>query len=136
MRAASYRSIVWSRRCGHAIRRLTRAARTARTYVSRLRSALGDGYVVTREPGYLIDLTGANFDKASFEELVAGARRSDPTASVECYDEALGQWRGQAFAEFADEWWARPDAARLEELRLVALEERVETFLALDRHAQ
>ena len=45
-------------------------------------------------------------------------------------------WRGRAFGEFADEWWARPEASRLEELRLVAIEERIDALLALDRHAE
>ena len=112
------------------------AARTTRTYVSRLRTALGDGFVVTREPGYLIDVTGAEFDRDSFDELVVQARRLEPAASVERYDEALGRWQGQAFAEFAEEWWARPEATRLEELRLVAAEERIDALLALDRHVE
>src|SRR4051812_33389975 len=53
------------------------ALRTTRTYVSRLRAALGDGYVVTREPGYLIELGDATFDKSSFQQLIAEARRVD-----------------------------------------------------------
>src|SRR3954471_9286017 len=81
------------------------ASRTARTYVSRLRAALGDGFVVTREPGYLIDVRAARFDRASFEDLVAEARRTPPAVAVAAYDSALAQWRGPAFAEFADEWW-------------------------------
>src|SRR4051794_14487777 len=112
------------------------ALRTTRSYVSRLRAALGDGYIVTREPGYMIEPGEATFDKSSFQELVAEARGAAPTEALRCYDDALGLWRGAAFAEFADEWWARPDAAFLEELRLVAMEERIDTLLALDRHSE
>ena len=76
------------------------------------------------------------FDKDTFEALVSQARGGDPTAAIECYDDALAQWRGPAFGEFADEWWARPEATRLEELRLVAMGERIDAVLALDRHAE
>jgi DNA-binding SARP family transcriptional activator/WD40 repeat protein len=109
------------------------ALRTTRTYVSRLRAALGDGYVLTREPGYLLDLDGAEVDKCVFEELVERARRAAPSDAISLYDEALGRWHGPAFAEFAEEWWARPEAVRLDELRLIASEERVDAMLALGR---
>jgi DNA-binding SARP family transcriptional activator/WD40 repeat protein len=116
-----------------------RGVRTTRTYVSRLRRSLGDGFVITQEPGYLLDVRGARFDKATFENLVTEARAAAPAApavAVERYDEALAQWRGPAFAEFAHEWWAQPEAAGLEELRLVVVEERLDVLLALDRHAE
>ena len=66
------------RRYGRGTARRTARRATTRTYVSRLRGALGDGFVVTREPGYLIDVAGATFDKGSFEELVTQARRAEP----------------------------------------------------------
>ena len=65
------------------------ALRTTRSYVSRLRAALGDGYVVTRSTGYLIDLGDAAFDKAMFQQLVAEARRTEPTEALGRYDEGL-----------------------------------------------
>jgi DNA-binding SARP family transcriptional activator/WD40 repeat protein len=111
------------------------ALRTTRTYVSRLRRVIGDR-VLTREPGYLIDVAGADVDMVRFEELLTAARAMSGDAAVAGYDEALQVWRGRAFGEFADEWWARPEASRLEELRLVALEERVDVLLAIDRHAE
>ncbi len=112
------------------------AWRTTRTYVSRLRRVLGDGHVVTREPGYLIDVADADVDMVRFEVLVTAARAAHAGEALTRYDEALRVWRGRAFGEFADEWWARPEAARLEELRLVALEERIDVLLSLDRHAE
>lgn len=111
-------------------------ARTVRTYLSRLRAVLGAGFVITREPGYLIDLAGAEFDQRRFEDLVAQARRADPGVAADLYDEALGSWRGRPYAEFSEEWWARPEVLRLDELRLVAIEERIELLVGLGRHAE
>ena len=50
--------------------------------------------------------------------------------------EALALWGGDAYAEFADEDWARPEAQRLEELRIVAHERLVESELACGRAAE
>ena len=49
--------------------------------------------------------------------------------------EALALWRGAAYAEVADESWARAEAGRLAGLRLSATEDRIEAELALGRHA-
>jgi WD40 repeat protein/ABC-type cobalamin/Fe3+-siderophores transport system ATPase subunit len=80
------------------------------------------------------------FDAARFERLVAdGQRRAaahDLVAALTAFDEALGLWRGPAWAEFADEDFARADAVRLEELRALAIEERAESLLAAGRHAE
>ena len=95
MPAASCPSIVWSRRSGRATRRPEAALRTTRTYVSRLRRVIGDGHVVTREPGYLIDVAGADVDMVTFEELLTAARgMSGDARSGTGYDEALRVWRG------------------------------------------
>ena len=50
--------------------------------------------------------------------------------------EALSLWRGQPLAEFADEPWAQSEIGRLEELRLEALQQRIETDLALGASAE
>src|SRR6266540_2872146 len=50
--------------------------------------------------------------------------------------EALGLWRGQALADLAEARFAQPEAARLEELRLTAFEDRIEADLSLGRHAE
>src|ERR671933_736040 len=76
------------------------------------------------------------------DELWRGAPPPGAAQSLDAYlsrlrralREALGTWRGAAYAEVADETWARPEAERLEELRLCAIEERVEAELALGRH--
>jgi len=64
--------------------------------------------------------------------LIVGGQ---PRAAHTLLTEALGLWRGPALAEFAAEPFAGADTVRLEELRAVAVEERVATDLALGRHA-
>ena len=63
--------------------------RTIRTYVSRLRTSLGDGYVRTTAVGYEIDLNGALVDAARFGELLETARQSRPLKALALLDEAL-----------------------------------------------
>ena len=119
------------------------AATTLRTYVARMRRVVdGNGSgatVVTQAPGYLLRLAGEAFDVACFERLVAdaGSRlgRGDAAGASSVLHEALSLWRGEAYAEFADEEWARSEAQRLEELRIVAHERLVEAELACGRAA-
>lgn len=112
------------------------ARRTVMSYVSRLRSVIGADHVVAREPGYVLVLDDVSYDSAEFELLLAEARAAEGEAAVDSYGRAIGLWSGRAFGDDADEWWLRPVAARLEELRLVALEERAEVQLSLGRHAE
>ncbi len=112
------------------------ARRTAMSYVSRLRSSIGGEHVVTRSTGYELVLDGASYDAVDFEAALGRARASDPVEALVAYDEALALWSGRAFGDDADEWWLRPVAARLEELRLVALEERAEHLLDAGRAAE
>jgi DNA-binding SARP family transcriptional activator/WD40 repeat protein/tRNA A-37 threonylcarbamoyl transferase component Bud32 len=107
------------------------ARRTVMTYVSRLRLALGDGHVVTQDRGYRLATTDEDaIDATRFERLVERARTVPPTQAVTLLDAALALWRGRAYGEFADEWWALPHATRLEELRIVAAEQRAEALVA------
>ena len=75
--------------------------------------------VVTQAPGYMLQLQADAFDVACFERLVADAGtalgRGDATGASATLRDALALWRGEAYAEFADEEWARPEAQRLEE---------------------
>ncbi len=116
------------------------ALASLRTYVYRLRSCLGDDHarLVTRPPGYVLDVADEQIDARRFEQLLAQARddRSDPHERLNRVDEALALWRGPAFAEFADEEFARAEALRLEEARRLAVEERFELLLSLGRHAE
>jgi DNA-binding SARP family transcriptional activator len=100
------------------------AAKALQVYVSQLRKALGADRVVTRPPGYALRLEDGELDVDRFEQLVGEER----------YADALALWRGPALAEFAAEPFARDAAARLENERLGALEERIDADLALGRH--
>ena len=123
------------------------AAKSLQVHVSRLRRALegdrGNGaasVVVTRGGGYLVRVGPGQLDLESFEQLLdegSGALADgDPKGAVELLRDALGLWRGPPLAEFAYESFAQREIARLEELRLTAVEQRIEAELALGRHAQ
>jgi DNA-binding SARP family transcriptional activator/WD40 repeat protein len=120
------------------------AATTLRSYVARLRRVVelpGSGSrVVTRPPGYMLELGDEAFDVARFEAAVAMGRaclaRGDAAEASQVLREGLGLWRGGAYAEFADEDWARPEAQRLGELRLVAYELVADAELACGRAAE
>lgn len=108
--------------------------------MSRLRAKVGlNGALVTRPPGYLLQVDAGQLDAARFVDLVHEARTlttEQPSAAVTHLDEALSLWRGPAYGEFAHEAFAIPEAARLEELRLFALEDRIDARLALGHHAE
>ncbi len=106
-----------------------RARRTLMTYVSRLRLAIGVELVETIGPGYRLAAPTGAVDAARFTELLDSASRSSPTHQLALLGEALALWRGPAFGELASEWWARPAASRLDELRLIAREDRAAALL-------
>ncbi|MEE1930494.1 BTAD domain-containing putative transcriptional regulator [Streptomyces sp. TRM 70351] len=116
-------------------------ANTLQTKVSQLRRALeraetgARALVAHRPPGYA--LVTAEVDAARFRDLAARARAAaDPRAASALFAEALGLWRGPAYADFADEEFARAAAVRLDEERLTAVEEHAETRLDLGEHRQ
>jgi class 3 adenylate cyclase len=116
------------------------AAKVVQGYVSRLRKALGRECLETTANGYLLRSEPASLDVRRFEglvgrgrALVADGRREE---AVVVLDEALGIWRGPALVDFRDEAFAQNEIGRLEELRLVAVELRLEGVLALDRSAE
>jgi DNA-binding SARP family transcriptional activator/tRNA A-37 threonylcarbamoyl transferase component Bud32/WD40 repeat protein len=106
-----------------------RARRTLMTYVSRLRLAIGVELVETIGAGYRLAVPTGSVDAVRFAELLDSASRSSPTHQLALLGEALALWRGPAFGELASEWWARPAASRLDELRLVAREDRAAALL-------
>jgi len=111
------------------------AANALQAAVSRLRRALPQGRLVTRPPGYLFRAVPDEVDLSRFERLLAQGRQAlADGAAAEAADtlaEALTLWRGPALADFRYEPFAQAEIARLEELRLVCVEERVEADLAL-----
>ena len=120
------------------------AATTMRSYIARVRRVVeGNGSevgVVTRAPGYLLSVPDELFDVARFERGLTDGRsllsRGDAAGAAALLPDVLALWRGEAYAEFADEDWAQPEAQRLAELRLVAHEVLFEAELACGRAAE
>jgi DNA-binding SARP family transcriptional activator len=114
------------------------APKMVQIYVSQLRKVLPEGVLCTRAPGYAIELAPEAVDATRFGALRAEGRAAlaggDPQAASERLREALALWRGPALAEFSEPF-AGVEAAHLEELRLVCLEERIEADIACGRHA-
>lgn len=116
------------------------AGNVVQGYVSQLRKELGRETIETREPGYLLRIEHGSLDLHRFERLVSdGAEllergRAEDAAML--LRESLALWRGPALADVADEGVLRHAAARLDELRLVALERRMEADLACGRHTE
>jgi YVTN family beta-propeller protein len=111
------------------------ATKIVQLYVSQLRKAIGAERLLTRPGGYLLELGPGELDAARFERLVEEARLAEPAAAAGLLREALGLWNGRAFADLDDAPLVREEAARLEELRVSVLEERIEADLALGRQA-
>jgi DNA-binding SARP family transcriptional activator/pimeloyl-ACP methyl ester carboxylesterase len=119
---------------------------TLQTYVSHLRRSLEPDrtprqqgrIVVTREPGYLFAVDPDRIDAARFERLLGEARlvlRTAPDKAAAVLRAALSLWRGEPLADFTFEPFAQSEIARLTELRLTALEDRIDAELALGGHA-
>jgi DNA-binding SARP family transcriptional activator len=113
------------------------AGKALQTHVSRLRKALGDtgSAIETRPGGYRLAPGTLDLDVTRAEDLLARAGAAGPEGAVVLLAEAAGLWRGPSLGELAGESFAVGEAARLEELRAVIAEERVEAELALGRHA-
>jgi DNA-binding SARP family transcriptional activator len=105
------------------------AAKVVQGYVSRLRRGLSAETILTRGSGYVLRTEA--IDALEFEHLVARAREADPRRASAMLGEALDLWRGRAFADVEYEPWAVAEIARLEECRIVAVEERVDVDLEL-----
>lgn len=115
------------------------AAKVVQNLVSQLRRLGADGTLQTRGHGYELLVPDEALDAARFERRLAEGRDAlaggDPATAASLLGDALAMWRGPALAGFADTPWARAEAARLEDRRLVALERRIDADLALGRHA-
>src|SRR6478672_5160789 len=118
-----------------------RAPPTAQTalhgHISALRKRLGAERIERHAPGYLLRLASEDeLDVRRFERLTADAYAENPTLRAEKLREALALFRGEPLADFPDDWFARSESQRLVELRLAALEERIEADLELGRHTE
>jgi hypothetical protein len=111
---------------------------TLRNYIKHLRHTLGSDRLVTARPGYLIRLGEQELDVTRFEGLVRQAdiaRYDDRWLDVRtALSQALDLWRGSPLADIRSERLRREHGPRLEQLRLQALEVRVEADLYLGRH--
>jgi predicted ATPase/DNA-binding SARP family transcriptional activator len=116
----------------------TNPGHAIQVFVSRLRKQLGAGVIRTRAPGYSAAIARETVDLHRFADAVERSRRAldsgDARAGLVFADEALGLWRGQPLADFAYESFALPHGSRLDELRLLALEQRAEARIALEPH--
>ncbi len=116
-------------------------------YISHLRKLLEPRHsrinlyqvLVSQPPGYLLHVESGQLDLNRFERLVEGGRlamaRKDPVAAAGSLRSALALWRGPALADVSREPFAVAEVARLTEMRLQALEERIDADLALGHHA-
>jgi DNA-binding SARP family transcriptional activator len=101
--------------------------------ISRLRRELGAEVLETKAPGYVLRVGPEQVDARRFETQLHDARRVEPLERRELLERALSLWRGPALAEFTFEQFAQAEIRRLEELRLVAFEERIDADLELGR---
>jgi predicted ATPase/DNA-binding SARP family transcriptional activator len=107
-------------------------------YVSGLRKALPAGVqIVTRGGGYALEMPSDALDATRFERLLEEGRAAlaagDAAAAVSMLGAALALWRGEAYADLADDGFARPEAVRLGELRAAAEIARLDALLEMDR---
>jgi DNA-binding SARP family transcriptional activator len=108
--------------------------------ISELRKVLGTATIETRAPGYVIRLAPEQLDLKRFEhradEAARKLERGDVGAAAALYADALDLWRGSPLADLANETFAQISIARLDEIRLAALEQRIEAELGVGRHAR
>jgi DNA-binding SARP family transcriptional activator/tetratricopeptide (TPR) repeat protein len=102
--------------------------------ISNLRAVVGRELIETRPPGYLLKVDAGSVDALRFEQALDASRELDPPERAAALREALALWRGQPLADLELEGVARAAVSRLDELRLAALEQRIEAELALGHH--
>jgi DNA-binding SARP family transcriptional activator len=112
------------------------AATSLQNAVSQLRKALGSSVLLTKPPGYLLDVDREQVDLGRFQRLASRARDRAAAERAALLREALGLWRGAPLADFPFESWAQAEVHGLEELRLSALEDLLDAELELGRHAE
>jgi predicted ATPase/DNA-binding SARP family transcriptional activator len=116
------------------------ARKLVQVYVSQLRRSLPEpARIVTRPGAYALEIPTGLVDASSFERLVeesvTARRDANHALALSLADQAARLWRGRAYADLAYADFLQPEIERLAELRLVALEERIDAQLQLGRHA-
>jgi DNA-binding response OmpR family regulator len=120
------------------------ASAALRVHISRLRRTLSangvDDVLVTRPPGYLLDVPAMSVDVVRYEDALRGARRAVEEGqlhqAVAGFRAALALWRGPALGEVAGSPFANSEAIRLEQSRLSCLEDCLTAELACGRHRE
>jgi DNA-binding SARP family transcriptional activator len=112
------------------------AAKVIQVRVSRLRKDLGSTRLSTRPPGYVLHVRPEELDLTRFESLLDASRSAEPHDAAKLLREALALWRGPPLADLSYESFAQHHIARLQALRLAALEARIDADLATGRHAE
>jgi DNA-binding SARP family transcriptional activator len=112
------------------------ARKTLQMHVSHLRRVLPPGVLRTESPGYVLTVEPGELDLDRFEALVNQARSAAPATAARLLREALALSRGPPLSDLEYEPFARGEVARLEEVRLAALEDRIDADHALGHHAE
>ncbi|GAA3397135.1 BTAD domain-containing putative transcriptional regulator [Cryptosporangium minutisporangium] len=124
------------------------ATGTLQAYISQLRRALEPDRaprtpprtLLTREPGYLLDIEPAQVDLVRFAKDVDAGRQAlgagDPLTADAFFRASVTHWRGSALQDFSDLAFAQPTITRMHDLHLVAHELQVEAWLGLGRHTE
>ena len=113
------------------------AVTTLQTYVYQLRKALRLEALQTRPAGYVLEIERDQLDAFRFEDVLQRLEHTDGPSRAHVAATlrgALGWWRGPALSDFAGMAWARAETARLESLRLGAIEDLMDARLALAEH--
>jgi predicted ATPase/DNA-binding SARP family transcriptional activator len=112
------------------------AAKVLQAYVSQLRRLIGSETIATGPTGYELRVGPGELDLHRFERLVSESGGAAPAAAASRLRQALALWRGPPLVDFAYEPWAQHEIGRLNELHLVALQERIDADLALGLAAE
>jgi len=120
------------------------AMKTLQGHVARVRGALAvaglDGTLVTREPGYLLEIDGMAVDIQRFDELVhsgrAAAERGDARHAVQRFEAGLALWRGDPLADCPVTGWGDAEITRLLEAKAMAEEHLAASLCRVGRHAE
>jgi DNA-binding SARP family transcriptional activator len=112
----------------------TTAHAALKNAVSSLRKSLPAGVIETRPSGYLLHVQSGELDLLRFESLLREARGAPAATRAELLRAALANWRGLPLVEVPVEPYVQAELVRLEELRMLALEDRIDADLELGRH--
>ncbi len=124
------------------------AIASVQAYISQLRRALEPGrparaparVLVTQDPGYVLRVDPGRVDALQFQALARDAHdrlaAGQPGAADALLQDALGLWRGDPLAEFSGQPWATAAADRWTQAHDLAVEDRIDAWLALGRHAR